>query len=144
MTNEIQSEQRHLAAEAQVEQHESLSRDIKSNLTLASTSTMYQVRRLEKRGEQNVPVRYLKQAWWGTEEGDTGYFVTIEGHHLPIEFNHEHTYWEDVGYSDQESCWITDRVLGKQQGLEINPDEIVDRNEVGPINGQEAEDSNSG
>jgi hypothetical protein len=89
-------------------------------------------------------VRYLKKAWWGTIEGDTGYFVTVEGHNCPIEFNHDNTYWEDVGYSEQESCWITDGILTKDQGLEITQDEIVHRDELGRIDGQDADDSDSG
>jgi hypothetical protein len=80
--------ERRRTEDAQVEHNESLTRNIKSNLYLASrTDSFRQGARLLRRGEQIVPRRYVKSAHWLKVGRDEGYFAAYQGAYLPIEFN---------------------------------------------------------
>ena len=78
---------------AQVEQNIQLRRNINSDFTLATTTRDY----LERRGERNVPKRYLKEADW-TEDGPlgTGYYTADPDDPsilIPIDFNFKYLQW---------------------------------------------------
>ena len=78
---------------AQVEQNVPLEHNINSGFTLAATTLEY----LDRRGEQNVPKRYLKEADW-CEDGPlgTGYYIADPDDPstlIPIDFNFKHLQW---------------------------------------------------
>ena len=78
---------------AQVKQIIQLERNINSDFTLAATTTEY----IDRRGERNVPKRYLKEADW-CEDGPlgTGYYIACPDNPLiliPIDFNFKHLQW---------------------------------------------------
>src|SRR5579859_3532295 len=91
-SQQLHAEGRRLRFEAQVEQDAQLSRNIRSNLTMASSTgkAKFIYRRLPRRGDRNVPKRYLKTAEWIDSEGYLGYYVRdlINKETIPIEFNH--------------------------------------------------------
>ena len=78
---------------AQVEQNVPLERNINSDFNLAATTTEY----IDRRGERNVPKRYLKEADW-CEDGPlrTGYYIACPDDLsllIPIDFNFKHLQW---------------------------------------------------
>ncbi len=53
----------------------------------------------EQRGEQDIPIIYLKEARWRTIRGSTGYFVNIlmqPVQYYPVEFNHNFVCWTKI------------------------------------------------
>ena len=82
---------------AQVEQHESSSRDIKLDLTVALSYETNII--LEHRGERNVPRRYLKEARWDAHNQpdgtiNLGYFAQDrEGNYIAVDFDFNTLTW---------------------------------------------------
>jgi hypothetical protein len=135
--------ERQIAEDAQVEQDESLTRNIKSNLILASrTDSFQQGSRLLRRGERTVPKRYIKSAHWLKVGDDEGYFAVHKGAYFPIEFNYEHCYWYCVKYSDIRSTWETLRVAPSEYFLDIQDDEVVPRSDWGLLDADDPETNN--
>jgi hypothetical protein len=135
--------ERQIEEDAQVEQHESLTRNIKSNLILASrTDSFQQGSRLLRRGERTVPKRYIKSAHWLKVGDDEGYFAVHKGAYFPIEFNYEHCYWYCVKYSDIRSTWETLRVAPSEYFLDIQDDEVVPRSDWGLLDQDDPETDN--
>jgi hypothetical protein len=135
--------ERQITEDAQVEQYESLTRNIKSNLTLASrTDSFQQGSRLLQRGEQTVPKRYIKSANWLKVGDDEGYFAVHKGTYFPIEFNYEHCYWYCVKYSDIRSTWETLRVAPSEYFLDIQDDKVVPRSDWGLLDQNDSETDN--
>src|SRR5579859_644374 len=145
-SQELHAEGRRQRVEAQVEQDTQLPRNIRSNLTVASSTgkTKFVYRRLQRRGERNVPKRYLKTAEWIDSEGYLGYYVRdfINKETIPVEFNHINHSWELVNWNITENCWITEP-LEQSFGLEIGVNELVLRSDLGPIDGEPEEESSS-
>src|SRR5579859_3187093 len=127
-SQELQAEGRRRRIEAQVEQDAQLSRNIRANLTMASSTGKgkFVYRRLQRRGDRNVPKRYLKTAEWIDSEGYLGYYVRdiIRKETVPVEFNHTNCLWELVNWNTTENCWITEPIE-QSLGLEIGVDELV-------------------
>jgi hypothetical protein len=121
--------ERQRTEDAQVEQNESLTRNIESNLYLASrTDSFQQGSRLLRRGERTIPKRYIKSAHWLKVGKDEGYFPVYQGAYFPIEFNYEHCYWYCITYSDIRRTWETLRVAPFEYFLDIQDEEVVPRN----------------
>jgi hypothetical protein len=135
--------ERQITEDAQVEQDESLTRNIKSNLNLASRTDSFQPgSRLLRRGERTVPRRYIKSAHWLKVGDDKGYFAVHKGAYFPIEFNYEHCYWYCVKYSDIRSTWETLRVAPSEYFLDIQEDKIVSRSDWGLLDGNDPNTNN--
>jgi hypothetical protein len=116
--------------DAQVEQNELLTRNIKSNLYLAFRTDSFQKgSHLLQRGERTVPRRYVKSAHWLKVGKDEGYFAVYQGAYFPIEFNYEHCYWYCIVYSDIRRTWETLRVAPFEYFLDIQNEEVVPRND---------------
>jgi hypothetical protein len=116
--------------DAQVEQNESLTHNIKSNLYLASRTDSFQKgSRLLRQKERTVPRRYVKSAHWLKVGRDEGYFAVYQGAYFPIEFNYEHCYWYCITYSDIRRTWETLRVAPFEYFLDIQNEEVVPRND---------------
>ena len=115
--------------------HDPLYRDIKSNLETASrTEKIFQTGvPLNRRGERNVPKKYLKSAEYTPDGDNPGYFVYYEGSFIPVEFDFTHCFWYIVKYNDQQSCWLTHKLPKQEFGLEILDSEVTDQSEWGPI-----------
>ena len=78
---------------AQAEQNVPLERNINSDFTLAATTLEY----LDRKGERNVPKRYLKEADW-CEDGTLGAGYYIADPDDPtililVDFNFKHLQW---------------------------------------------------
>jgi hypothetical protein len=132
-----------ISEDAQVEQDELLTHNIKSNLNLASRTDSFQPgSRLLRRGERTVPRRYIKSAHWLKVGDDKGYFAVHKGAYFPIEFNYEHCYWYCVKYSDIRSTWETLRVAPSEYFLDIQEDEIVSRSDWGLLDGNNPDTDN--
>ena len=81
--------------------HNPLYHDIKSNLTVASRAekAFKAGIPLNRRGERNVPKKYLKVATYTPEGDEQGYFVYHNGSFTPVEFDFTHCFW----YIDRKS-----------------------------------------
>jgi hypothetical protein len=132
-----------ISEDAQVERDKSSTRNIKSNLTLASrTDSFQQGSHLLRQGEQTVPKRYIKSAHWLKVGDDKGYFAVHKGAYFPIEFNYEHCYWYCIKYSDIRSTWETLRVAPSEYFLDIQDNEVVPRSDWGLLDGNDPETDN--
>ena len=123
--------------------HEPLFRDIKSNLTTVSRAekVFKAGLPLNRRGERNVPKKYLKSASY-TPEGDVqGYFVYHNGSFIPVEFDFTHCFWYIIKYDNQRSCWVSHKLPDKACGLNIPDSEVTDRSEWGPIDNGKSDDN---
>ena len=69
--------------------HDLLYRDIKSNLTTASRAetAFKEGIPINRRGERNVPKKYLKAAVYTPKGDKQGYFVYYNGSFIPVEFD---------------------------------------------------------
>ena len=115
--------------------HDPLYRDIKSNLTTASRAEKVFKAGipLNRRGERNVPKKYLKTAVYTPEGDEQGYFTYHNGLFSPVEFDFTHCFWYIVKYNDQQSCWLSHKLPKPEYSLEIPDSEVTDRSEWGPI-----------
>ena len=117
---------------AQVKQDVPLERNINSDFTLAATTTEY----IDRRGEQNVPKRYLKEADW-CEDGPlgTGYYIACLDDPsilIPINFNFKHLQWGCTHI--KKDRFIVERPAPARYGLRIfDKERIQDRSRWGPI-----------
>ena len=124
---------------AQVEQSVQLECNINSDFTLATTTLDY----LERRGERNVPKRYLKDADW-CEEGplSPGYYIADSDDPLiliAVDFNFKHLQW---GCTHQKKDkFVVKRPAPARYGLRIFDEERTqDRSQWGPLDGSPDED----
>ncbi|KAH9162350.1 hypothetical protein EDB89DRAFT_1913312 [Lactarius sanguifluus] len=63
---------------------------------------------LNRRGDRNVPTRFLEAARWKTYRGDEGYFINYTTGPIwyrPVEFNFEHVCWTEVTWNPIDNCW---------------------------------------
>ena len=97
---------------------------------------------LNRRGDWNVPKRFLKEAPWATVGDDTGYFVKFKGVYFPIEFDFTNYFWFLVKYNNQDSCWESNKLPNEDYGLNIQDYEIINSSNWGPIDGEKPDDSN--
>ena len=106
--------------------HELLSRDIKSNLAMVSRAekVFKEGVPINRRGERNVPKRYLQAAVYSPKE--QGYFAYHKGSYIAVEFDFTHCFWYTVKYDNQESCWKTFSIPEEEKGLYIPDSEVVD------------------
>ena len=115
--------------------HKPLFCDIKSNLMMASrVEKVFKAGiPLNRRGERNVPKKYLKAAIYTPEGDEQGYFVYHNGSFIPVEFDFTHCFWYTVKYDNQRSCWASHKLPKPEYGLDILDSEVTDRSEWGPI-----------
>ena len=123
--------------------HELSSCDIKSNLLIASRAEKVFVKGvlINRRGERNIPKRYLQDVVYATVGDDTGYFAKLKGAYFPIEFDFTHCFWYLVKYSTQKSCWESNKLPTEEYNLEIPDYHVVDQSEWGPIDGAQSDHS---
>ena len=88
---------------------------------------------MNRRGERNVPKKYLKVATYTPEGDKQGYFVYHNGSFVPVEFDFTHCFWYIVKYDDQKSCWVSHKLPSLSYGLDIPDSEVTDRSKWGPI-----------
>jgi len=94
---------------------------------------------IEERGEQDVPLIYLKEARWRTVRGSTGYFVNIPtrpSQYYPVEFNHDFVCWTEITWNTPQNWWNIERPTGLDYRCDIFEDEVQMAGQVGPIDGQ--------
>ena len=115
--------------------HKPLFHDIKLNLATASRAEKVFKAGipLNRRGECNVPKKYLKAAIYTPEGDEQGYFVYHNGSFIPVEFDFTHCFWYTVKYNNQRSGWASHKLLLPEHGLDILDSEVTDRSEWGPI-----------
>ena len=119
---------------AQVKQNIPLERNINSDFTLAATTLKY----LDRRGERNVPKRYLKEADW-CEDGPlgTGYYIADPDNPsilIPIDFNFKHLQWGCT--HTKKDRIVLERPAPARYRLRIFDEERTqDRSRWGPIDG---------
>ncbi len=93
---------------------------------------------LEDRGEQNVPLIYLKEARWRTIRGSTGYFVNIPtrpSQYYPVEFNHIYVCWCEITWNAPEAVWNVVRPARPDYRCDIFEDEVQTTGNTGAIDG---------
>src|ERR1700744_5694957 len=110
--------------------------------------TTFQPYQIDRRGERNVPLRYLKNATWITDaEGCPGYQVHRPGRPSPwynVEFNHIAKCWCEVIPSALrgDDHWTVVQPCRPEYECDILVSEVTTRGEEGPLDGQEpSEDS---
>ena len=128
---------------AQVEQHESSSRDIKLDLKVALS---YETDiTLEHRGERNVPKKYLKEARWDAPNEpdgtiDLGYFAQDrEGNYIPVDFDFNTLTWGTTHRTRKGKYRLT-IPAPIELGLRIIDEERVPRSDWGEIDGTKNHD----
>ena len=119
---------------AQVEQNVPLERNINSDFTLAATTLEY----LDRRGERNVPKRYLKEADWCEDRAlGTGYYIADPDDPsilIPVDFNFKHLQWGCT--HKKKDRFVLERPAPARYGLRIFDEERTqDRSCWGPIDG---------
>ena len=99
---------------------------------------------LNRRGECNVPKKYLKLALF-TPEGETqGYYVYHKGLFVPVDFDFTHCFWYIVKYDNQRSCWVSHKLPTEDYNLDIPDSEVTDQSKWGPINdGKDSSDKDT-
>ena len=117
---------------AQVEQNIPLEHNINSDFTLAATTTEY----IDRRGEQNIPKRYLKEADWCEDRPlGTGYYIACLDDPsilIPIDFNFKHLQWGCTHI--KKDRFIVERPTPARYRLCIFDEERTqDRSHWGPI-----------
>ena len=132
---------------AQVEPNTPLERNINSDLhTLATIHK----ERLERRGERNVPKRYLKNAEWAkTGPLGAGYYIgdpdddSEDPNIIAVDFNFQALQW-GLTYAEEEH-YILERPAPIKCGLRIFDEERTpDRSHWGPLDGTPDEEENPG
>ena len=119
---------------AQAKQNVPLERNINSDFALAATTVEY----IDRRGERNVPKRYLKEADW-CEDGPLGarYYITDPDDPsilIPIDFNFKHLQWGCT--HPKKDQFVLERPAPTRYGLRIFDEERTqDRSCWGPIDG---------
>ena len=88
---------------------------------------------LNRRGERNVPKKYLKAALYTPEGDEQGYFVYHQDSFIHVEFDFTHCFWYIVKYDNQRSCWVSHKLPPPEYGLGILDSEVTDCSEWGPI-----------
>ena len=89
---------------------------------------------MNRRGERNVPKKYLKAAIYTPEGDEQGYFVYHNSSFIPVEFDFTHCFWYTVKYDNQKSCWASHKLPPPEYGLDIPDSEVTDQSEWGHIN----------
>ncbi len=95
---------------------------------------------INERGERDVPLIYLKTAWWRTVRGSTGYFVNIPtrpAQYYPVEFNHNFVCWTEITWNAPQNRWDVVRPTGPDYRCDIFEDEVRTAGQVGQIDGQQ-------
>ena len=124
---------------AQVEPNVQLEHNINSDFTLATTTLDY----LERRGERNVPKRYLKDADWCKDRPlGMGYYIADSDDPsvlITVDFNFKHLQW---GCTHQKGDkFVVERPAPAQYGLRIfDKERTQDRSQWGPLDGSPDED----
>ena len=124
---------------AQVELNVQPERNINSDFTLATTTLDY----LERRGERNVPKRYLKDADW-CEDGPlgAGYYIADPDDPsilIAVDFNFKHLQWGCT--HSKKDKFVVERPAPTRYGLRIFDEERTqDRSQWGPLDGAQEED----
>ena len=99
---------------------------------------------LNRRGECNIPKKYLKAAVYTPSGEIQGYFVYYKGSFIPVEFDFTHCFWYVVKYDNQRSCWISHKLPTEDYNLNIPDSEVTDRSEWGPIDDDDSDQSDTG
>ena len=114
-----------------------------SSLTVACLTTkdcwVFAPYSIEERGEQDVPLIYLKEARWRTIRGSTRYFVNIPtrpSQYYPVEFNHNFVCWTEIVWDAPQNQWNIIRPVGPDYRSDIFEDEVQMAGQVGLIDGQ--------
>ena len=124
---------------AQVKQDVPLKRNINSDFTLAATTLKYLVRR----GERNIPKRYLKEADW-CEDGTlgAGYYIADPDNPMIlilVDFNFKHLQWGCT--HTKKDKFVLERPAPIRYRLCIYDEERTqDRSCWGPLDGTPDED----
>ena len=97
-----------------------------------------------RRGECNIPKKYLKAAVFMPKGDEQGYFVYYKGSFVPVEFDFTHCFWYIVKYNNQKSCWVSHKLPAEDYNLNIPDSEVTNQSEWGPIDNRESssEDNN--
>ena len=119
---------------AQVEQNVPLKHNINSDFTLAATTIDY----LDRRGERNVPKRYLKEADWCEDRPlGTGYYIANPDDPsilIPVDFNFKYLQWGCT--HKKKDLFAVERPAPTRYGLQIFDEERTDdRSHWGLIDG---------
>ena len=117
---------------AQVEPNVQLKRNINSDFVLAATTLEY----IDRRGERNVPKRYLKEAdWCENRPLGTGYYITDPDDPsilIPVDFNFKYLQWGCT--HSKKDRFVVERPTPTRYGLHIFDEERTqDRSCWGPI-----------
>ena len=95
-----------------------------------------------RRGDCNVPKRYLQDTKYATVGDNTGYFMKFKGVYLPIEFDFTHCFWYFVKYNTQKSCWESNKLPTEEYNLDIPDYHVTNQSEWGPLDREKSNNSN--
>ncbi|KAH9030849.1 hypothetical protein EDB83DRAFT_2525871 [Lactarius deliciosus] len=103
---------------------------------------------IDRRGERNVPKRYLEAAFWKDDAEIPGYITDYfdragNRHIIPVEFNFENTCWTEIRWDDLHNKYKVLRPAGGGLRLDILASNVVTRDQWGLIDGQYEEPARS-
>ncbi|KAH9007178.1 hypothetical protein EDB86DRAFT_3069846 [Lactarius hatsudake] len=103
---------------------------------------------IDRRGERNVPKRYLQSAFWKDDPEIPGYVAYYidpknQQHIIPVEFNFEFTCWTEIRWSDPSNKFLVTKPASSALNLDIPANQAVTRNQWGPIDGETEEPARS-
>ena len=81
-----------------------------------------------KRGQRNVPVRYLGSAQWCNGNCGEGYYAKASARasrYYPVDFNFEHTCWCEVRYDTGRDQIQAHRIAPEDLGCDIYTRDLV-------------------
>ena len=99
-----------------------------------------------KRGQRNVPVRYLGSAQWRNGNCGEGYYAKASARasrYYPVDFNFEHTCWCEVRYDAGCDQIQAHRIAPEDLGCDIYTRDLVHRDQWGQIDGQPTDNSDT-
>ena len=131
----------------QVEQHEPSSHDIKLDLVVARSYKTNII--LERRGERNIPTRFLKNTHWDAHNNsdgtiDLGYYAQDpDGNYHTVNFDFNSLTWGTIYLRSNRKCHLTIPASIKL-GLRIFDEErTIPHSDWGEINSRNKDNSDN-
>ena len=81
---------------------------------------------LNRRGEHNVPKKFVTTASFEKVGDEAGYYAYHQGSYFPVEFDFTHCFWYIIKYNNQKSCWESHKLPTEDFGLNIPDSEVTD------------------
>ncbi|KAH9063689.1 hypothetical protein EDB83DRAFT_2519849 [Lactarius deliciosus] len=96
---------------------------------------------IDRRGERNVPTKFLKAAYWKDDSHDIGYVARDRKQEYPVEFNFDRVCWCELKWDHREDKYEVIKPTSDAFNCNILASEAATREQWGPIDGQPEEET---